>query len=130
MTDAEAARAFIDLMEGRAPGFVCHLDEPVREQCEQPDCHNFGGLPEVCGTGPLFDDPDPVAVKAAAEVIVAATRRQVAEELLPVLVAHQRHRGGCLCGWNELGRSHPAHIVAEWAAIARGRGETPQPPTH
>lgn len=28
-----------------------------REQCEQPDCHNFGGLVEVCGTGPLFDDP-------------------------------------------------------------------------
>lgn len=33
---------------------------PHREQCEQVDCHNFCGLPEVCGTGPLFTDPDPV----------------------------------------------------------------------
>lgn len=29
-----------------------------------------------------------------------------------VLIAHQRHRGGCLCGWAELGKSHPAHQVA------------------
>lgn len=30
-----------------------------------------------------------------------------------ILVAHQRmdHRG-CLCGWSELGRSHPGHQVA------------------
>ncbi len=35
-----------------------------------------------------------------------------------VLVAHQRHRGGCLCGWSELGRSHPAHQVA----MLRGAG--------
>lgn len=31
-----------------------------------------------------------------------------AEELL---VAHQRHRSGCLCGWAELGKSHPGHQV-------------------
>ena len=29
-----------------------------------------------------------------------------------VLVAHQRHRGGCLCGWAELGKSLPGHQVA------------------
>jgi hypothetical protein len=29
-----------------------------------------------------------------------------------ILIAHQRHRGGCLCGWSELGRSHPGHQVA------------------
>jgi hypothetical protein len=29
-----------------------------------------------------------------------------------ILVDHQRHRGGCLCGWSELGKSHPGHQVA------------------
>jgi hypothetical protein len=29
-----------------------------------------------------------------------------------ILVDHQRHRGGCLCGWSELGKSHPRHQVA------------------
>jgi hypothetical protein len=29
-----------------------------------------------------------------------------------ILVDHQRHRGGCLCGWSELGRSFAAHQVA------------------
>lgn len=30
-----------------------------------------------------------------------------------VLVAHQVHgNASCLCGWNELGRSHPRHQVA------------------
>lgn len=28
-----------------------------------------------------------------------------------VLVAHQRHRGGCLCGWHELGKSHAEHVA-------------------
>lgn len=28
-----------------------------------------------------------------------------------VLVAHQRHGGGCLCGWHELGSSHAAHVA-------------------
>ena len=28
-----------------------------------------------------------------------------------ILVAHQRHRGGCLCGWSELGKSLPRHQV-------------------
>lgn len=28
-----------------------------------------------------------------------------------VLVAHQRHKGGCLCGWDELGKSHAAHVA-------------------
>ncbi|GIF14789.1 hypothetical protein Ate01nite_48210 [Actinoplanes teichomyceticus] len=39
-----------------------------------------------------------------------STVDQVAEE---VLVAHQRRDfGSCLCGWAELGRSHPRHQVA------------------
>lgn len=29
-----------------------------------------------------------------------------------ILIAHQRHRGGCLCGWAELGKSLPGHQVA------------------
>lgn len=29
-----------------------------------------------------------------------------------ILIAHQRHRGGCLCGWAELGKSHAGHQVA------------------
>lgn len=28
-----------------------------------------------------------------------------------ILTAHQRHRSGCLCGWSELGKSHPGHQV-------------------
>jgi hypothetical protein len=30
-----------------------------------------------------------------------------------ILISHQRHRGGCLCGWSELGKSHPGHQVAK-----------------
>lgn len=37
------------------------------------------------------------------------TMNQVAEL---ILINHQRHRGGCLCGWAELGKSHPGHQVA------------------
>ena len=43
-----------------------------------------------------------------------------------VLVAHQRHRGGCLCGWAELGKSHPGHQVAMLRELLRailGEGE-------
>lgn len=29
-----------------------------------------------------------------------------------ILTAHQRHKGGCLCGWDELGKSHPEHQAA------------------
>lgn len=29
-----------------------------------------------------------------------------------VLVDHQRQSSGCLCGWAELGKSHPRHQVA------------------
>lgn len=37
----------------------------------------------------------------------------VASRAEAVLVAHQRHGiEGCLCGWAELGKSHPAHQVA------------------
>ncbi len=35
---------------------------------------------------------------------------ETAEE---ILIAHQRFDvGSCLCGWSELGRSHPGHQVA------------------
>lgn len=36
----------------------------------------------------------------------AQTKLQAAER---ILIAHQRHRGGCLCGWSELGKSLPGH---------------------
>lgn len=29
-----------------------------------------------------------------------------------ILIDHQRHRGGCLCGWAELGKSFARHQVA------------------
>ena len=36
----------------------------------------------------------------------------VAETAQAILVAHQRRDiGSCLCGWAELGRSHPGHQV-------------------
>jgi hypothetical protein len=37
-----------------------------------------------------------------------------------VLIEHQRHRGGCLCGWDELGKSHPAHQAAALSAAGFG----------
>ncbi len=49
-----------------------------------------------------------------------------------LLIAHQRHRDGCLCGWSELGKSHPRHQVAKLreagllgdvTAVAAGRAE-------
>jgi hypothetical protein len=30
-----------------------------------------------------------------------------------ILISHQRHGGGCLCGWAEWGQSHAGHQVAE-----------------
>lgn len=31
-----------------------------------------------------------------------------------ILIAHQRRESGpCLCGWNQLGRTHAGHQVAE-----------------
>lgn len=39
---------------------------------------------------------------------VKKTVEEIAEE---VLAAHQRHRGGCLCGKSGLGESHPKHQV-------------------
>lgn len=41
-----------------------------------------------------------------------------------VLIAHQRHRGGCLCGWAELGKSLPGHQ----AAMLRQAGLLPDEP--
>lgn len=57
-------------------------------------------------------------LEAAAPVIAKAVREQIANNELPaILVAHQRHTfDSCLCGWNELGASHPMHIIGEWLA--------------
>lgn len=42
--------------------------------------------------------------------ITGQTTGQTAEA---ILIAHQRFDcGSCLCGWSELGKSHPAHQVA------------------
>jgi len=49
----------------------------------------------------------------------AKTKLQAAEW---VLVSHQRRRGGCLCGWNELGKSLPGHQ----AAMLREAGLLPE----
>lgn len=38
--------------------------------------------------------------------------RRVVTDAELILVAHQRHRGGCLCGWSELGKSLPGHQAA------------------
>jgi hypothetical protein len=41
-----------------------------------------------------------------------------------VLIAHQRRDSGCLCGWAELGKSHPGHQAAmlrEAGLLAAGR---------
>ena len=41
----------------------------------------------------------------------------VAETAQAILVAHQRRDiGSCLCGWADLGRSHPGHQVQMLAA--------------
>lgn len=40
------------------------------------------------------------------------TPEEIVERAAEVLVAHQRKDiGSCLCGWGELGRSHPRHQV-------------------
>ena len=42
-----------------------------------------------------------------------------------VLVAHQRYKGGCLCGWHELGKSYAQHVaqVLDAAGALRRPGE-------
>lgn len=41
------------------------------------------------------------------------------EALVTVLVAHQRASvSHCLCGWNELGRSHPEHVASAYEEVA------------
>lgn len=41
--------------------------------------------------------------------MTAATPTPIDKAAEAVLTAHQRHKGGCLCGWADLGKSHPAH---------------------
>jgi hypothetical protein len=43
----------------------------------------------------------------------------VEERITEALTDHQRQTGGCLCGWNRLGRSHPAHQASVVAGIVR-----------
>lgn len=58
-----------------------------------------------------------------AELIVADTRRQIAEEWTAHLIAHQRdYPGGHSCGWSAWGHSWAAHVVEQWQAAARGSG--------
>lgn len=39
-------------------------------------------------------------------------RNTITDRVSYVLSAHQRFDvGGCLCGWNELGKSHPRHVA-------------------
>jgi len=48
----------------------------------------------------------------------------VRDRAAEVLVAHQRHKGGCLCGWNGLGRSLPDHQADALAAAGLLRTDT------
>jgi hypothetical protein len=48
------------------------------------------------------------------------------DEAERILIAHQRRDiRGCLCGWGELGRSHPAHQVEVLAAAGLFREQAP-----
>lgn len=35
--------------------------------------------------------------------------REVRDAVATILTIHQRHKGGCLCGWHVLGHSHAQH---------------------
>lgn len=49
----------------------------------------------------------------ATDEIIAAALKAGAEPAEAILIAHQRRDiGACVCGWDELGRSHPGHQVA------------------
>lgn len=42
-------------------------------------------------------------------------------DMADVLVVHQRQNASsCLCGWSELGKSHPAHQAASLSAAGVG----------
>lgn len=103
-----------------------------------PDPHVWvanmrGGEPiyiDICmGCGQFNWD----GLREQVEVIVAATRRQDDAVLLDTVIGHQPGPDACACGYDAGG--HGAHVIeryqsARTAAIARGRGETQQPPTH
>jgi hypothetical protein len=60
------------------------------------------------------------AADAAVAVVMYWLRSYDAEA---VLVAHQpMSNNACLCGWAELGRSHPRHMLG---ALAERLGEAP-----
>lgn len=63
--------------------YWAHLDGPCSDAC-------YEEVPDMPDNNPTLDE--------TAEA---------------VLVAHQRRDlGSCLCGWSELGKSHPRHQVA------------------
>jgi hypothetical protein len=113
---------------------VAELDEAIEAAAlaiSVYDWHN--GL----STNPEIGKPQraeaEVAVKAAVELIEAATRRQDDAVLLDTVIGHQPGPDGCACGYDAGG--HGAHVIERYqsaraAAIARGRGETQPPPTH
>jgi hypothetical protein len=48
-----------------------------------------------------------------ADVSVRDSGMTIDETATAILTAHQRRdHGSCLCGWSELGKSHPGHQVA------------------
>jgi hypothetical protein len=51
--------------------------------------------------------------RPAENPALAVSDQAIDEAAEAILVAHQAHRNAsCLCGWAELGRSHPGHQVA------------------
>jgi hypothetical protein len=75
------------------------------------------------GEGHRFDDPAAAVRWLAADDDAGLSPRARREldalaqvegprRAEAILTIHQRYRGGCLCGWAELGKSHPRHQVA------------------
>lgn len=46
--------------------------------------------------------------------------------IIDVLIAHQRRDiKGCICGWERLGHSHPAHVLGEIVVVVQAAAQTP-----
>lgn len=72
------------------------------------------------------------ALNAEEDLVIGdVTARQIDDSAEAILVAHQRHHSGCLCGWAELGKSHPRHQVAmlRSAALLADQGGGGEPLT-
>lgn len=62
--------------------------------------------------------------------IAADPTRPPAERVKALLIAHQRFdAGGCLCGWNKLGKVHAGHQadVLDRAGLLAGQNDTEVP---